>query len=510
MAEAPRPAQAGFTPPTRAAFAIAPGPGQWYPCRVHWSLVYLISEWAVRLAMLFYVPQRRNAAASRTWLLLIFLLPAPGLVLYTLFGRIYLPRRRIAQQRRASRMIRASQAQMPAPATGTATAPHPDLGVEALRVAAFAERLGDFKAVPGNHVEFLTDYDGTIDRLITDLDAARQHIHLLYYIYGDDAPGRRVAEALARAAARGVTCRVLLDAVGSKAALARLAPRLTAQGIEVTPLLPVGLFRRNAARFDLRNHRKLAIIDGRIGYTGSQNLVAPGFVPGYPNEDLTLRLTGPIVAQLQAVFLADRYFERGGPLDHPGLFAPHDPPPGSTLAQLVPSGPGYLRMNGQQLFITLLYAARHRIVMTTPYFVPDEPFLEALHAARLRGVEVALVLSEHANQRLTQFAQRSYYDDLLSAGVRLHLYQPRFLHAKHLAIDDDFVVIGSSNIDIRSFALNAEVSLLLYGPGPAAAIRQIQDEYFAHSRLLTLEEWRRRSPVVRTLQNIARLADSLL
>ena len=475
---------------------------------MHWSLVYLISEWAVRLVMLVYVPQKRNAAASRTWLLLIFLLPLPGLILYAMFGRIYLPRKRIAQQRRASRMIRATQEQMGAsPALALEEAP--PLDPKCARLAAFARRLGDFPPVPGNQSELLADYDGMIARLIADIDAASHHVHLLYYIYGDDEPGRRVAEALRRAQRRGVPCRLLLDAVGSKDALTRLAPGLTVEGIEVTPLLPVGLFRHNAARFDLRNHRKIAVIDGRVGYTGSQNIVNPEFVKGYANEELTVRLTGPVVAQLQAVFLADRYFERGGSLAHPELFPAIVPQLGS-VAQMVPSGPGYQRKNGQQQFITLLYAARERVVMTTPYFVPDEPFLEAIYSARLRGVEVNLVLSQHANQLLTQLAQRSYYEELLAAGVRIHRYQPHFLHAKHLSIDDELVVIGSTNIDIRSFALNAEVNLVLYGAQPVAALRAVQERYFRDSRLLTEEEWNRRSLGIRTVQNMARLADSLL
>ena len=176
-------------------------------------------------------------------------------------------------------------------------------------LATLATRLGDFEPVNGNQVELLTDYAVSLDRLVSDIDAARQHVHLLYYIYEDDATGRRVAESLTRAAGRGVKCRVLLDAVGSKSALRKLATQMRAKGIEVTPLLPVGLFRRNAARFDLRNHRKIAVIDGRIGYTGSQNITNGQFVAGFPNEEMVVRVAGPVAWELQAVFLADRFLE---------------------------------------------------------------------------------------------------------------------------------------------------------------------------------------------------------
>ncbi len=471
---------------------------------MNWSLLYLISEWTIRLVMLFYVPQRRASAAARTWLLLIFFLPWPGLLLYIAFGRIYVSKRRIEQQLRASHRIRAAQAEL-----GVRKFAGPKLPDDAAPATALAARLGDFEPFGGNHFELIIDYEDTINRLIADIDAARHHVHMLHYIYGADATGQKVMDALVRAARRGVTCRLLMDSVGSKRALARLAPKMRAAGIEVLAALQVGFFRHNAARFDLRNHRKIAVIDGEIGHTGSQNIVNRDFVKGYPNEELNLRITGPVVVQLQAVFLADHFFESDAVLDERGLF-PELGPAGDTLAQVVPSGPGYQREVGQELMITLLFLARKRVVITTPYFVPDEPFMLAVRSAVSRGVEVHLVLSEHANQRFTQFAQRSYYEELLGAGVIIHLYQPRFLHAKHLSIDDDIVLIGSTNIDIRSFALNAEVNVLIYDAAVAGELRLVQERYFKNSRILSADEWRRRPVLTRTLQNVARLADSLL
>lgn len=471
---------------------------------MHWSLIYLISEWAIRLVMLVYVPQRRSTAAARTWLLLIFFLPWPGLLLYAAFGRIYVSKKRIEQQMRASHRIRMGQE-----ALGVRKFTCPKLPPDLEAIVTLAERLGDFEPFGGNRIELLTDYNGALDRLVADIDAARQHVHILQYIYGDDATGRRVADALARAVKRGVDCRVMMDAVGSQRALIRLAPRMRAWGIEVLATLPVGFFRHNAARFDLRNHRKISVIDGAIGHTGSQNIVNPEFVKGYPNEELMVRLTGPAVAQLQAVFLADYFFEMGTGLDEGKLF-PELTPTGESPVQVVPSSPGYQRENGQELMVTLLYSARERVVITTPYFVPDEPFLQAVRSAVLRGVEVHVVLSEHMNQLMTRLAQRSYYDELLRAGVIIHLYQPHFLHAKHLSIDDRVVLIGSTNIDIRSFALNAEVNVLIHDAKVAVELRAVQERYFANSRVVNAEEWRRRRPTKRIVENMARLADSLL
>ncbi len=471
---------------------------------MHWSVAYLISEWIIRFVMLIYVPQRRSAAASRTWLLLIFLLPWPGLLLYALFGRIYLPKRRLEMQERASCRIREVQAQRKAAAAGV-----PSLPPYLQPIAQLGEQLGDFEACSGNSVELLTDYMGSIGRLIADIDAARQSVHLLFYIWEADETGRRVGEAVVRAAERGVQCRVLMDAVGSKHGLRKLAPRLRSAGVEVHAMLPSGFFPRNTARFDLRNHRKIAVIDNCVGYTGSQNLVNPEFVRGCPNEELQARLTGPIAAQLQAVFLADHFFETGEPPDYKDHF-PDLPPTGQSPAQLVPSGPGYGHENGQEFIVALLYASRRRVVITTPYFVPDEPVLQAIRSAALRGVEAHLIVSMHANQLLTQLAQRSFYEALLESGIEIHLYQPRFLHAKHITVDEDIALLGSTNIDIRSFALNAEINLVVYDPAVVGVLREAQERCFANSEKLSAETWKRRPLLEKVLQNSARLADSLL
>jgi cardiolipin synthase len=239
-----------------------------------------------------------------------------------------------------------------------------------------ATGLGDFEATRGNAIELLHGYDLPMERLIEDLRAAQLSIHLLYYIFEDDETGRWVTEVLIEAARRGVRCRVLMDAVGSRSGLRALAPLLEAAGIEVHALLPVGLFRRNVARFDLRNHRKIVVIDGCIGYTGSQNIVDGTFIPGLRNEELVVRAVGPVVTQLQFVFLADWYFETSelpsGPDIQPGQSSES-----GTIAQVLPSGPGYGRENTKELMISLIYAAHREVVIATPYFVPDEPFPSA-------------------------------------------------------------------------------------------------------------------------------------
>jgi cardiolipin synthase A/B len=463
--------------------------------------LYLASRWIIRIVMLFYVPQRRSPNAARAWLLLIFVEPYAGLLIYSMFGRPYLPRQRLQRQKEASRLVRETPAVRRTPAlSGLLAALQP--------AARLAQKLGDFPVVAGNHVELLPDYADAIDRLVRDIDDARASVHLLYYIVEPDETGWRVGQAVMRASRRGVACRVLMDGVASKPGLREMAPRLREAGAEVSALLPPGL---HGARRDLRSHRKIAILDGRVGYAGSQNLVnAYGYKGrGLTYEELALRIEGPAVSQLQAIFLTDHFLETGKRLELAPLF-PDSQVVGSVCAQLLPSGPTYRTENIQRVLIQLLYQARERVVVTSPYFVPDSAFVEAMEAAAQRGVAVHLVTPKQVDQSLVRLAQESFYSALLDAGVRIHLYRPRFLHAKHFSVDSDVAVIGSSNMDLRSFELNEEAMVICYDQHVTGQLAAIQERYVRDSDELTAEAWQTRSRLRGTAQQLARLVDSLL
>ena len=385
-----------------------------------------------------------------------------------------------------------------------------ELPIEFRSAVVLAQSLGDFEIMGGNGVELLDDYENAIARLVEDIDAAEHHVHLLYYIFADDGVGRRIGEALMRAQKRRVSCRLLIDDAGSRKFIGRLEGDLVNAGVEVVRVLPVSLWRRiSSARVDLRNHRKIAVMDGRVGYTGSQNIIDPAFKKPLVYEEVVVRVEGPAVAQLQAVFLADHFVETAQGIRDSGMF-PTEHRAGDSAVQLLPSGPGYPHENNQRMIVSLLHAARKRVVLTTPYFIPDEPVLQAMQTAVLRGVEVHLVVSKQIDQMLVGLGQRSYYQDLLEAGIRIHSYTKRFLHAKHVSIDDRVALIGSSNMDIRSFVLNAEVMLVVYDKEVVARLAGIQARYFADSEEITVEDWRRRPGWQKVLQNVARLADSLL
>jgi cardiolipin synthase len=474
------------------------------PRLIDFGILYLVADWAIRIVMLVYIPQKRSAAAARTWLLLVFLLPLPGLFIYLMIGRIYLPRWRLERHERADKLVRDTVQSIDGPVGEVP---------EHLRdVAKMVETLGGFPPRSGNRIELLADYHGSIDRLVADIDAARSSVHLLFYIFEPDTTGRRVADALLRARQRGVTCRLLLDDMGSHRGLRDLSPELERAGVQVRRALAATLLRRfrSAARFDLRNHRKIAVMDGTIGHTGSQNVVNPEFVKGFPNEELVARLTGRAVRQLQAVFLEDWFSETGELLTGDDLLPPDFPTDGSSVAQVLPSGPGYPQENARNLIIHLLHEAERYIGITTPYFVPDEAFLNGLYTAVARGVDTHLIVSHAVDQHLTAAAQRSYFDGLLEVGVKVHLYKPRFLHAKYLSIDDQVALIGSINMDIRSFALNEEVGLVVYDPAVARQVRAFQERCIADSITLDAKTWAARPLYQRVLQNTARLCDSLL
>jgi cardiolipin synthase len=471
-----------------------------------WYLAYYLSEWLIRLVMLPIVASRHKPAAAMSWLLLVFFLPWVGLAIYLAFGTLRLPylrRRRIGE---ISTKLEAESRRF----RGDVNIVRPDLGPKLASTVRIAEQLGKFPILGGNEAVFLADTQRVIDRLIEDIDQARHHVHLLFYIFWDDETGLRVIEALGRAVQRGVTCRVLVDAVGSRRPYRGLAAQLTARGIHFHAMLPVGIFRRKMARVDLRNHRKLAIIDGQIAYTGSQNIVNASY--GHKDlawHDMMVRLTGPITLELQAIFVTDWHQESQEVLTGPEIFVSPELT-GSVPAQTLPSGPTFPVENYQRLVVGAIYDARQRVIITTPYFVPDEPLLQAIQLAAWRGVQVDLIVPQRCDQILVGAAGRAYYNDVLQAGANLYLHTKGLLHSKTMTVDESLALIGSSNFDIRSFAINFELNMLLYGADVTRRLRDEQLKYLCDSQRLDARQWRQRPALRRLWDNMIRLLSPLL
>ncbi len=470
------------------------------------SLLFFLLEWVVRVGMLFVITgrRRRDPTADMAWLAVTFFQPFLGLTAFLLFGGNRISRGRAERRAALLKTLNRQDGRVTEMALTLLDFRHRE-------VSELAKRLGGMPLVGGNSGRFMSSTSEVIDALIADIERARHHVHLQFYIWGVDATARRVMQALVEAERRGVQCRVMVDAVGSRGMLRRLARPMREAGIEVVAMLPVGIFRSLVARMDLRNHRKIAVIDGRIGYTGSQNIVDADYGKGgLVWHDLMMRAEGPVVRELQTVFLSDWFLETGSLPEDDNFFPVEADAPGVLAMQTLPSGPSYTTENYQRMILHALHTAQSEVVITTPYFIPDEAFLQAMEVAILRGVRVRLAVPEKSDQILVGNASRAYYDQLLEIGVEILLYQGGLLHAKTMRVDSGFAFFGSSNFDIRSFQLNEELTIVLYGAEGVESLRQQQEAYLCQTRRLEPSEWAKRSVSERILQNLTKLFSPLL
>jgi cardiolipin synthase len=445
----------------------------------------------IELALIVRVLLRphRQPASRIAWIVVITALPVVGILAYLLFGEVNIGRRRVARRRRIIKEI---------PALFTAAADDqanlaPKVAQQYAHLFRVGQSISHMGPVGGNAAKLLADSNAVIDAMVADIDAAEDHVHLLFYIWLPDHNGCRVVEALQRAARRGVRCRVMADDLGSR--LLIRSPHWQAMrdaGAQVAAALPIGnpLLRPFRGRIDLRNHRKIVVIDGRITYCGSQNCADPEFrvkARYAPWVDVMLRFEGPIAAQNQRLFASDWMSHVGEDLD--GLLRRPvvAPWPGFT-AQVIGTGPTVRYSAMPELFESLIYSARRELIITTPYYVPDEPMQSALCAAAYRGVETTIVFPARNDSWVVAAASRSYYAELLAAGVQVYEYPGGLLHSKTLTLDGKVSLIGSANMDRRSFDLNYENNILLYDEVLTADVRDRQQQYIASSRAVHAKE----------------------
>ena len=484
----------------------------------------LLVDLGLRVAALGLIPENRRPSSGMAWLILVAVLPLVGFALFWVLGRTSVGRLRATRQAEALSRVRDRVEALDA----ARLAEVPDGAPGYLPSALVLNRtLGALPAVPAGPVALFSDYDGSIAAMAEAIGQAEQQVHVEFYIMAWDETTGPVFDALLAARERGVTVRLLFDHLGSRKMPGHddMLARFDAVGIQWRAMLPLHLLKRDVRRPDLRNHRKILVVDGTTAFTGSQNMVERSYhsekhrSAGRKWVELTCRVGGGLAASLDAVFATDWYTESGELLElAPRALPPSAPVPeqvpapdqAARVGQVVPSGPGVVWENNLRLFTHLIYGATRRVSLTSPYFVPDESLLYAVTTAAQRGIEVELFVGEAGDQFMVYHAQCSYYRALLEAGVRIWLYEsPLVLHSKHFSVDDDVVVIGSSNMDLRSFALNYEVSLLLASPEVVTEVRRVEDDYRARSRELTLEEWRRRPLRKRYVDNVMRLTASL-
>ncbi|MBX3312176.1 MAG: cardiolipin synthase [Microbacteriaceae bacterium] len=479
-------------------------------------LFYLLTvvDLALRLIAIYVVPMNRRPQTAMAWLLLIFFFPIGGFIIFWMFGVSHLPIERVAKQDEISRIIAGRYPQQDLGELG-----QPDWFDAS---AKMNRALGAMPLVGGNNAKFFPDYQESLDAMVEAINSAKQSVFCEFYIMYRDDTSAAFFDALVAAKDRGVEVKVLVDHIASWR-----YPRwtkttvkfLNKSGLNWRKMLPINPFKGHWRRPDLRNHRKLLVIDNELAFTGSQNIIDSQYVKksnirrGLHWKDLMVSFTGPVVSGIHAMFVSDWYAETGELLSNiESLNAKKLPKhkAGDLLAQVVPSGPAFKDQNNLKLFNTLMYAATEKIVITSPYFVPDDSMFYAITSAVDRGVNVELFVSEIGDQFLVYHAQCSYYEALLEAGVKIWCYEaPTILHAKHITVDNNVAVFGSSNLDMRSFALNLEISMMVWGKEFLDQLQEIEDSYREKSTQLELSEWRKRSFWKKLAENICRPTASL-
>jgi cardiolipin synthase A/B len=475
------------------------------------TVLLIVVNMVILVIALGVVPQNRRPSVALGWLLAILFIPIFGLLVFLLIGSPKLPKSRRDKQSKMTELIRKNTSDSYCLGDPTGT---PDWALAAVKLN---HQLGALPMTAGNKLELLDDYNASLETMTEAIRAARSYVHFEFYIVAVDETTEPMFQALEDAHRRGVRVRVLIDHMGSIGypGYGDAVKRLERAGVPWRRMLPVRPWRLEYQRPDLRNHRKILVIDGNLAFTGSQNIIDRSYNKrgnkrrGLLWKDLMVRTTGPIVDELNALFITDWYAETGEILEEEADLI-EDDAGGGLLCQVVPSGPGFDAENNLRLFNTLLYSAERSIVISSPYFVPDESMLYAITTAAQRGVAVRLYMGETSDQFFVYHAQRSYYQTLIEAGVDIHLYKsPYVLHSKFVIIDDAVAVIGSSNMDMRSFTLNFEVSILVCDREFVSRMLEIDREYLEASRPVQLDEWVERPLPQRFLDNVCRLTAAL-
>jgi cardiolipin synthase len=443
----------------------------------------------------------RQPASRIAWVVVVVALPVVGILTYIFFGEVNIGRRRVARLRQ----VLEAMPDFPAAAPGDEANLEADVPERYAHLFRVGRSINGFEPVGGNSARLLADSNAAIDAMVADIDAAEEHVHLLFYIWLPDGNGCKVAEAMKRAAARGVKCRAMADDIGSRIMIhSEHWKAMRDAGVHVAAALPIGnpLLRPFRGRIDLRNHRKILVIDGQITYCGSQNCADPEFrlKPKYaPWVDVMMRFEGPVAAQNQRLFASDWMTYVDEDLDDL-LRQPVPAPRPGVPAQVVGTGPTVRYSAMPEMFQSLMHAARRDLVITTPYYVPDESMQNALCATAYRGVDTTIVFPARNDSWIVGAASRSYYADLLAAGVKVYEYLGGLLHTKSLTLDGEITLIGSANMDRRSFDLNYENNILFCDRALTADARQRQQDYIARSTPVGPEQvaaW----PVTRRLWN---------
>lgn len=469
-------------------------------------LVFMI-DLAIRLWLVLYIPKNRKPTAATAWLLLIFIIPLLGTLLFFILGSTKLSRARRLKQK----SINAAFKELASASDHKIKA---NLSPEYQPMASLAQSLTALPVTTGNALTLLTDYDDSIKDMADKISKAKLYVYVEFYAMTLDSATEPFFAAIETAAKNGVKVYVLFDTYGSKKyqGYKPMQARLTKAGVHWAKILPTRLPFRGYNRPDLRNHRKIVAIDGKYAYIGSLNMIDKTY---HRKDDisyieLVARVTGPSVRDLAAVFAGDWYSETGEILRHAVTNKKSIITSDPVRLQVVPSGSAYDYPNNLYLITMMIHSARESIHITNPYLVPDASLLTALLAAAKRGVNVSILNSEVMDQWMVGNAQRSYYEELLRAGVHINLYKkPQLVHEKFMVVDETSAIIGSSNFDVRSFELNMECILVIYDEIVSRKLSSHHKELLKKCNRLSLQTWNKRGLKRSMLESITRLASAL-
>ncbi len=461
------------------------------------------------------IMQRPAVGVALAWLVLIGFLPGVGILLYLLIGERRVGRARI----RGIESLRIDFAKIAEAAIekGLTDVDWSRHSAAVRGMDRLGTRMVGSPTVHGSSCEMYADTEQILTAIAADIDAATQSVLMEFYIWNEGGLADSILEAVIECRLRGVSCRLLIDAIGARPWWKGQQPaRLRVAGVDVRPALPVGMFRALVDRTDLRLHRKIVVIDGTAAWTGSMNLVDPRYFKQDADVgewvDAMVRLQGAVVVPLAATMAGDWVLESNESLEEviqcAGLRLVE--PEGEADIQVIPSGPGESGDALLQMILTLIHSAQEELVMTTPYLVPDEALLRAIRGAAGRGVNVRLIVPERVDSLLTRHASHSYFEDLLETGVEIYLYRNGLLHTKSIMADNKTAMFGTVNLDMRSFWLNYEVSLFVYDTEFAQELARFQTAYQRDSMRLDGDQWKCRPFGQRLLENTLRLVSPLL
>lgn len=472
------------------------------------SFVFLITSVAIAVIV---ISEKRSPYKTVAWVLALVLLPIIGLIFYLIFGQEY------RKQKIFSRKGLKNLGDVRSMTSRQLRKLHkgefllPPAAMEKERIINLLLNNSYSLLTTGNRLRILNNGQKTFNALFTALENARHHIHLEYYIIDNDETGKRLKEILIRKSLEGVEVRLIIDDVGSWGLGRRYLRELKDAGVEIFPFMEVR-FPRLTGRVNFRNHRKIAIIDGEIGFTGGINLAdryAKGLEGVGPWRDTHLQIEGDAVACLQVVFTADWFFVKKENLSGPEYFKPFTDLPG-TAVQISASGPDSDWESIGQAFFAAIAGAQKEVFVVTPYLMPPPQILSAIKTAALGGVDVRLLIPEFSDARIPKWCSFSFVEELLEAGVRIYFYQKGFVHSKLIMVDGVFSSIGTANLDFRSLETNFEVNAFIYDEAFTRELVRYFKTDLRSSREIKLAEWRNRPTLDKFRESLTHMVSPIL